>query len=412
MEVTAEAVRLQVDRLARSKTFETSEVHRKLLHYLAEKTLTGDAERLKEYTVGLEAFGKPPSYDPKHDSIVRLQVGRLRQKLSTYYQTEANGDTVIVSLPKGAFRLTFEERTGAGPEPARTQFSFMGTRVLAAALAIVAVWAVAATAYAIRWRREGVVSAAMWNADLEQLWAPFLRTNRPLVVCIGAPLFLRFPEFGFFRDPRANSMEEVERSERLGTLRRRLDAREMYAGHPFTGVGEAGAAVLITKLLGTRKTDVQLTRSNLLSWQQVSDSDVVFIGPPKFNVQLQAAALTQDIVVEADGIRNLNARPGEAQFLEDVFTPGRPGEGSTHALISRTAGLTGGSELLVIAGNASPDTLAAAEWLTQPARAQELVGKLRDASGRLPKHFQVVVQVTFKQSVPVQTKYVFHHALP
>src|SRR6202041_1276054 len=90
------------------KTFETSEVHRKLLQYLAEKSLNGEADRLKEYTIGLEAFGKPPTYDPKHDSIVRLQVGRLRQKLATYYQSEAAGDRVVVNLPKGAFKLNFE----------------------------------------------------------------------------------------------------------------------------------------------------------------------------------------------------------------------------------------------------------------------------------------------------------------
>lgn len=82
--------REQIERLVRSKTFETSEVHRRLLHYLAEKTLSGEADRLKEYVIGLEAFSKPSTYDPKRDSIVRLQVGRLRQKLAAYYQTEAS----------------------------------------------------------------------------------------------------------------------------------------------------------------------------------------------------------------------------------------------------------------------------------------------------------------------------------
>ena len=108
MSLDVETVRAQINRLVESKSFETSEVHRRLLQYLAEKSLTGEAERLKEYTIGLEAFAKPPSYDPKHDSIVRLQVGRLRQKLSAYYQTEAHGDPVLVSLPKGAFKLNFE----------------------------------------------------------------------------------------------------------------------------------------------------------------------------------------------------------------------------------------------------------------------------------------------------------------
>src|SRR5690242_7323795 len=96
MVVSREEIHAQVERLIHSKAFESSDVHRRLLQYLAEKSITGEADRLKEYTIGLEAFGKPPTYDPKHDSIVRLQAGRLRQKLATYYQTEANGDPLVV----------------------------------------------------------------------------------------------------------------------------------------------------------------------------------------------------------------------------------------------------------------------------------------------------------------------------
>src|SRR5215471_12550735 len=108
VEIGVDAAREQLDRLIQSKTFQTSEAHRRLLQYLAERTLAGDADRLKEYTVGLEAFGKPPTYDPKRDSIVRLQMGRLRQKLAVYYQGEANGDRVLITIPKGGFKLAFE----------------------------------------------------------------------------------------------------------------------------------------------------------------------------------------------------------------------------------------------------------------------------------------------------------------
>src|SRR5690242_9518936 len=108
MGLEAEEIRAQVSRVVQSKTFETSDIHRRLLQYLAEKTITGEADRLKEYSIGLEAFGKPPSYDPRQDSIVRLHIGRLRQKLMAYYQTEAAHDAVLISLPKGAFKLNFE----------------------------------------------------------------------------------------------------------------------------------------------------------------------------------------------------------------------------------------------------------------------------------------------------------------
>ena len=411
MGVAAEDIRAQVGRLIQSKTFETSEVHRRLLQYLAEKSISGEADRLKEYTIGLEAFGKPPTYDPKHDSIVRLQAGRLRQKLLAYYQTEAAGDAIRVSMPKGAFKLNFEpvevpDHAHGAPWNLRRMIV-----LLSAALAVATVWAVASTIGLVRLHRETEVMVERWTPELESLWEPFLQSNRPLMVCLGTPMFVRFPDFGFFRDPKVNDWQEIEKSQRFTAVRKMLGGQGIFASYAYTGAGEASAAFLLSGLLSTRKRDVLLTRSSILSWQQVVDDDVVFIGPPKFNLQLQAAALAQDIVVEPEGIRNQKPQPGEPVFLHDRLVPERPSEGETHALISRTQGLSGAGELLVIAGNGSPDTLAAAEWLTEPARARELVRRLRTPSGEIPRYFQAVVKVVFKQGIPVQSSYVFHHVL-
>jgi hypothetical protein len=411
MGVEAEDIRAQVGRLIQSKTFETSEVHRRLLQYLAEKSISGEADRLKEYTIGLEAFGKPPTYDPKHDSIVRLQAGRLRQKLEAYYQAEAAGDAVRVSMPKGAFKLNFEpvaaqdHAHGAPWNPRRIVV------LLAAALAVAVIWAVASSIALVRLHREAAVVAERWTPELESIWGPFLQTNRPLVVCLGTPLFVRFPDFGLFRDPKVNDWPEMEQSKRFTEVRKALGAKGIFASYAYTGAGEASAAFLLSELLSTRKRIVLLTRSSILSWQQIVDDDVVFVGPPKFNPQLQAAAMAQDIVIEPEGIRNNKPQPGEPVFLKDHLVPEKPSEGETHALISRTPGLSGVGELLVIAGNASSDTLAAAEWLTQPLRARELVRRLRTPSGEFPRYFQVVVKVAFKQGIPVQSSYVFHHVL-
>ncbi|HTS61838.1 MAG TPA: hypothetical protein VMH28_07425 [Candidatus Acidoferrales bacterium] len=404
------AIREEIDRLIQSKTFQTSEAHRRLLQYLAERTLAGDADRLKEYTVGLEAFGKPPTYDPKHDSIVRLQMGRLRQKLAVYYQSEANGDPVRVSLPKGAFKLVFEPNLGRGKDEDAGR-SYRRVYILGLALALVAVWAVAATLMAIRASREAQAVAESWSPELETLWRPYLESKRPLLISLGTPLFVRFPEFGFFRDPKVNDWNELDKSERFRGVHKALGDREILPSYNFTGAGEASAAFLLARLLATRKHDLQLTRSSILSWQQIADQDVIFLGPPKFNLQLQETAMMQDILVESDGIRNRKPRNGEPEFLEDHVVPGKPSEGETHALITRAAGPSGTGEFLMIAGNASPDTFAAAEWLTQPRRARELVNRLRTRAGDVPRHFQVVIKVAFKQGIPVQSSYVFHHSL-
>src|ERR1039458_9401478 len=142
------------------------------------------ADRLKEYTIGLESFGQPSTYDPKHDSIVRLQAGRLRQKLLAYYQTEAAGDAIRVSMPKGAFKLNFEpvevpdHAHGVPWNPRRVIV------LLSAALAVATVWAVASTIGLVRLHRETEVMVERWTPELESLWGPFLQSNRPLMVCL------------------------------------------------------------------------------------------------------------------------------------------------------------------------------------------------------------------------------------
>src|SRR4029077_7503320 len=118
MVLELEATHAQIQRILQSKAFRTSEIHRNLLSYLAEKSVSGTADGLKEYTVGLDVFAKPDSYDPRQESTVRMHVARLREKLSEYYRTEGVDDPIFVDLPKGGFRVRFEPRSVAAiPEP-------------------------------------------------------------------------------------------------------------------------------------------------------------------------------------------------------------------------------------------------------------------------------------------------------
>ena len=110
MVLELEATHAQIQRILQSKAFRTSEIHRTLLTYLAEKSVSGTADGLKEYTVGLDVFAKPDSYDPRQESTVRMHVARLRQKIGEYYRTEGLEDPIVVDLPKGGFKLTFEPR--------------------------------------------------------------------------------------------------------------------------------------------------------------------------------------------------------------------------------------------------------------------------------------------------------------
>jgi hypothetical protein len=78
----------QIERILHSDELRGCEALRRLLRLLADKSVCGQADELKEYIVAIDGLGKPSSYDPRKNSTVRIQVGRLRQKLADYYRTE------------------------------------------------------------------------------------------------------------------------------------------------------------------------------------------------------------------------------------------------------------------------------------------------------------------------------------
>src|ERR1700748_2706097 len=107
----AKPIQQQIERIVHSEQFRSSEVLRRLLAFLSEKAIAVEADNLKEYVVAIDGLGKSSTYDPQHNSAVRIQMGRLRQRLAEYCRTEGKDDPMIVDLPKGRFRLTFQLRT-------------------------------------------------------------------------------------------------------------------------------------------------------------------------------------------------------------------------------------------------------------------------------------------------------------
>jgi TolB-like protein/Tfp pilus assembly protein PilF len=97
----------QLHRILASKAFRQADRLKRFLSFIVEETIAGRGERLKEFVVGVEVFGKPESFDPRNDPIVRVQARRLRAQLTRYYREEAPDSAVVIELPKGGYAPTF-----------------------------------------------------------------------------------------------------------------------------------------------------------------------------------------------------------------------------------------------------------------------------------------------------------------
>jgi len=79
------AVREQLRRVLASEGFRQSRRMAELLRFVVSETLAGSADRLKEYLIASEVFGRDESFDPRINAVVRVEVSRLRHRLREYF---------------------------------------------------------------------------------------------------------------------------------------------------------------------------------------------------------------------------------------------------------------------------------------------------------------------------------------
>ncbi len=99
-----------MERILRSRAFIHSHRIRRFLQFVVEECLLGQHHRLKEYLIGLEVFNRQEAFDPRVDSIVRVEARRLRTKLEEYYLSEGQEDGIRIQLRKGSYVPVFEHR--------------------------------------------------------------------------------------------------------------------------------------------------------------------------------------------------------------------------------------------------------------------------------------------------------------
>ena len=133
-----------------SALFSGSERHKRFLRFVVEQPLKGQSDKLNEFVLGLEVFNKNDSFDPRVDSIVRVEARRLRQRLKKYYQDEGRLDLIIIQFKARSFVPEFADRAAKSTSLlSRWRRQLFRVAALAAAGTLV----VAAVARLLWWKR-------------------------------------------------------------------------------------------------------------------------------------------------------------------------------------------------------------------------------------------------------------------
>ncbi|HXX99941.1 MAG TPA: hypothetical protein VEI54_03410 [Candidatus Limnocylindrales bacterium] len=394
----------QVEKVANSGVLHSSESLRRLLRYLARHALTHPGSPLKEYQIATEEFGRPPEFDPAVDSMVRVQVGRLRSKIAEYYATEGAEDPIRLEVPKGTYTLAFRHRESEvhtrPSEPVTPEAHHVSPAAVPRAW-IVAVTALsvllAVTLAALYFTRRGASAANPANEQiappaLRAFWKPFLiGPEEPWVVFSNAA-FIGRPETGmrYFNSAR--------------------DPKNAVWDH-YTGVGEVLAVHNLDLVFGSLHRNLRVKRGSLFSLDDAQNNNLIFVGSPSENLTLLEIPGSHEFVFQRVdsgprkgdlAVANIHPLPGEAKFYLASLSSSPLTE--DFAVIAFGPGLNPAHSVLIIAGTTTFGTQGAVEYVCRQDAVEQLLRRLSVSHSGDLKPFEALLHVKVAKGVPVESE--------
>ena len=400
----------QINRLVTSHALHGSESLCKLLRYLAKHAVDHPGTPIKEFQIATEVFGRSPDFDPQLDSMVRVQAGRLRSKLTEFYSSDGLEDPVVVELPKGTYVLSFHHRNasaaksvpGALNGAVRTEGIEKSTER--------------------RWGTEVIsLSIFLAAAILVIVWLMATRNSSPVgLASEGDPVPAAFRVFwkGFTTGPEEpwvvfSNAAFIGRPET--GMRYRDAARD--AGAPildhYTGVGEVLAVHELDRVFALLHRRIRVKRGSLFSLDDAKNNNLIFIGSPVENLSLLEIPGTQEFVFEqfVSGPRKgdhaiINKHPQPDEGKEFFATPSGVPLAEDYAVLGLVKGINPGQSVLILAGNTTIGTQAAVEYVCRQSSLEELLLRLSVSPDGELKPFEAVIRAKVARGVPVETELV------
>jgi hypothetical protein len=108
--------RAEVEAVLRSGIFDRAPNLASFLKYVCERHFEGESDSVKEYSIAVEALNRAEHFDPKKDSIVRVEAHRLRKRLAEYYDGPGAAHSIHIEIPNGQYAPRFVHQTPQSSE--------------------------------------------------------------------------------------------------------------------------------------------------------------------------------------------------------------------------------------------------------------------------------------------------------
>ena len=408
VEPTEKMIRAQLELMVQDEIFRTSKRSVAFLRYVVEQTIQGSADLLKERTIGVEVFGRKPSYDTNLDHVVRTAATELRKRLAIYYGDERHRSELHVGLIPGSYipKFAFAHHSNGssdGGVPVATQVTSMPVHAPEpGALAEMHVPAAAPVRHSAFqywiWAAAVVLligSSLFGYAWLHRpnaqdwFWKPILDSPGPVLIAVGD-----VPD----GPPVASSTDSPDGST---PILRSATSQTV----PFSDAVTIAEVVGVLESKGKR---VVIRRENSRSFSDLREGPLVLVGAFNNEWSLRLThQLRYSLALDAEkhliyikDAKNPSSRSwswGTNQPKDGASGPGK-GPVQDYALISRIRNSDTGHIVVVIGGLYRYGTQSAGEFLTDTQLMQG-VAKTADMD---PAHqnLQIVLGTTVTDETP------------
>ncbi|HVN06774.1 MAG TPA: hypothetical protein VMT86_20290 [Bryobacteraceae bacterium] len=373
----AEDVRAELERILGSVLFRGSRRCQSLLRRIAEQTLAGDTDSLKERTLGIEVFGRPPDYDTSQDPVVRASAAEVRKKLAQYYQEAGHESDVHIELPSRSYVAEFHF-CPIREVPVRPRKRYL---VIAGSIVVAALLVLAYNLTSPNWRR----------SDLDRLWEPVLKAPGPVLVCVGLQAAY---------NPRSvQTQDAIEGvvpppTGGLGPHRTFRKDELVLLRDRYVALDDAVCLVRLTSLLERYHKPYRIRAERFTSFADLRDTPAVLIG-----------AFDNPWTLRTGGQLRFTFRKDSEHDIGMVVDHQHPENtdwkltnswpewdiSSDYAIVSRTLDPATDRPLIIAAGLTQYGTIGAGEFISNPEYFAEVARQF--PAGWPKKNLQIVLRV-------------------
>jgi hypothetical protein len=428
--------------------FKASHRSGQFLKYIVDQAIAGHCESLKERVIGMELFGRSPTYDTGEDAIVRVTASDVRKRLLQHYGKDGATSEFRISLPLGGYIPEIARRTsssangnshlgGTEPEPDHVadiphpdllpgpvhaprndvivESSRSGIRARIAWLSLIAgLCTLALIALASIARNRYSVVEVVPRSSL--LWSAFFRSPHSTQIITSDPNIAQIEAFtggqlsvsdyanhNYIPDPSKLTPEVTN------------FCRNILRGDE-AAVVDMPIAVYIGQMAfaSSRNVSIHAARSRQIQ-DLASEDNFVFLGSPRTNPW--SALFTDqldfrfvfDPKAKTEFIRNERPRPQEAP----TYVPSAPGwaTGRSFATLALVKNPDQAGQVLLIAGATHEGTAAAGRFITDTPRLNAALKKCGVKNSGEVQHWQLLLQLNAMAGAPSNVDVVACHLL-